>query len=157
MLVDRAAQGHLLGLLPPRKPCHFSQMHSNQRNCFSLCKPKDPQTTLLDPGSPPSFPTEAPLSTPEILAIVQTSETSDSAQLFTKTCSIQPLSFSKSVVWRKNFSCEISPHTVTLFLSLSLLSPPSELPLHQSTHSSSHPQINSLQLLPSMMWQFLHL
>ena len=150
MMVDRAAKGHLLGLLPPGKPCHFSQMHSNQRNCFSLCKPRDPQTTLPDPGSPPSFPTETPLSTPAILAIVQTSETSDSVLSYLQKLAVFNLSPFPSQWFGGRIFLVKFLHTLSLFFFFSHSSlhhqstlsirAPTALLTHKSTLCSSYLQ-----------------
>lgn len=71
--------------------------------------------------------------------------------LFRKTGPIQPLSLSQSTVWGKEFFLCNSLCMLLLFLSHSSLHDQGSLHFTAPTDSFCLPQINSLQLLPSMM------
>lgn len=62
MLGNMVAHWHCQFFLSPKRQAHHSQIHSKQGNCFFLCNPGVLQTMLPSPGSPPSSPTETPVS-----------------------------------------------------------------------------------------------
>lgn len=124
-------------------------------NCFSLCNPGYPETTLPAPRSLPSFSAKAYQE--QSLRWLRLLKLRLYTPLLIITCGSQPLSFSQSMVQGKRFflcnPCLLLLHS----FSLSFLSLQSRFPPLRSTCSSFLPQINSPQPLSSMKWLFFYL
>lgn len=119
-----------------------------QGKISSPCYPGHPQTTLLAPGCPASFPIGAPISQPCMtLVMAKTFKTSDFVfhclQIFAVAI---PLFFYQQVVGEDFFFFLFNHlYVLSLFLSLSCSSLCDQGPSLCSTHSYFLPQINSLQ------------